>query len=158
MAGRGGRKAMRPVAHTLIDSVHAPMAQVFAFLTSPGHMPDWWPDCTGVEYEAPLKRGARFTAKFGGRATEFEVVDYAPPATFGWAERGERTGWKTFFRLDGRGGSTALTIREVWMPRSVIGWLRGHLREKRAGQRRLSGVLDRLRRMEAGCKPPERNL
>src|SRR5690242_5779865 len=97
----GGRKAMRPVAHTLIDSVHAPMAQVFAFLTSPGHMPDWWPDCTGVEYEAPLKRGARFTAKFGGRATEFEVVDYAPPATFGWVERGERTGCKTFFRLDG---------------------------------------------------------
>jgi hypothetical protein len=44
------------------------------------------------------------------------------------------------------------------MPRSVIGWLRGHLREKRAGQRRLSGVLDRLRTMEAGCKPPERNL
>lgn len=142
---------MRPVAHTLVESVHVPMAQVFAFLTSPGRMPDWLPDCTGVEYEAPLKRGAKFTARFGERVTEFEVVDYAPPATFGWAERGERTGAKTFFRLDGMAGSTALTIREVWTPRSLGAWFRGHFREKRHVERRMSGVVKNLRSIESGC-------
>ena len=149
---------MRPVAHTRIDSVHVPMAQVFAFLTSPGRMPDWLPACTGVEYEAPLKRGARFTAHFGERVTEFEVVDFSPPATFGWAERGERNGYKTFFRLDGKGGSTALTIREVWMPRSLGAWLRGHFREKREAERRLSGLVERVRAMESACRPAERTL
>ena len=149
---------MRPVAHTFIDSVHVPMAQVFAFLTSPGRMPDWLPACTGVEYEAPLRRGARFTAHFGERITEFEVVDFVPPATFGLAERGERTGCKTFFRLDGKSGSTALTIREVWMPRSLGAWLRGHLREKRDAERRLSRVVQRVRSMESACRPLERGL
>lgn len=149
---------MRPLAHTLIESVQVPMAQVFAFLTSPGRMPDWLPDCTGVEYEAPLKRGARITAHFGARVTEFEVVDYAPPATFGWAERGERKGSKTFFRLDGRAGSTALTIREVWTPRSLLGWLRGHFREKRAVERRLSGLVEQVRAIESVCRPAKRGL
>lgn len=149
---------MRPVAHTLIESVQVPMAQVFAFLTSPGRIPDWLPDCTGVEYEAPLKRGARFTAHFGKRVTEFEVVDYAPPATFGWSERGERQGSKTFFRLDGNGGSTALTVREVWMPRSLLGWFRGHCRDKRAVDRRLSVVVENIRAIEAACRPAEQRL
>lgn len=149
---------MRPVAHTVIEWVHVPMAQVFAFLTSPGRMPDWLPECTSVEYEAPLKRGARFTASFGERVTEFEVVDLAPPATFGLAERGERKGSKTFFRLDGRGGSTALTIREVWTPRSLRAWVRGHFREKRDVGRWLSRVVERVRTMETVCKAPVRGL
>ena len=149
---------MRPVAHTVVEWVHVPMAQVFAFLTSPGRMPDWLPECTGVEYEAPLKRGTRFTARFGERVTEFEVVDLAAPATFGWAERGERTGSKTFFRLEGRGGSTALTIREVWTPRSLVAWLRGHVRQKRDVKRRLSGVVERVRNMEAACTPAVRGV
>jgi uncharacterized protein YndB with AHSA1/START domain len=149
---------MRPVAHTVIEWVHVPMAQVFAFLTSPGRMPDWLPACTGVEYEAPLKRGTRFTASFGARVTEFEIVDLAPPATFGWAERGERRGSKTLFRLDGRGGSTSLTIREVWTPRSLLGWLRGNFRQKRDVTRRLNGMVERVRNMEAVCKPPVRGI
>ena len=149
---------MRPVAQTVVEWVHVPMAQVFAFLTSPGRLPDWLPDCTGVEYEAPLKRGTRFTASFGERVTEFEVVDLAPPATFGWAERGQRKGSKTLFRLDGRGGSTALTIREVWTPRSLLAWLRGHIREKRYVRLRLSRVVERVRTMEEVCRAPVRGL
>jgi uncharacterized protein YndB with AHSA1/START domain len=136
---------MRPVAHTLIDTVEAPMVRVFALLTSPGRFPDWLPGCTGVEYEAPLRQGARFKARFGARVTEFEIVDFAPPATFGWVERGERQGCKTFFRLDGARGSTSLTIREVWTPQSVVAWWRGRFLDKRAAQRQLGGVLLRLR-------------
>ena len=149
---------MRPVAHTLSESVQVPMAQVFAFLTSPGRMPDWLPQCTEVAYEAPLKRGAKFTAHFGERVTEFEVVDYVPPATFTWAERGQRTGSKTFFRLDGVAGSTELTIREVWMPRSLGAWLRGRFREKRHVDRRLSSLIKNLRSIELVCRAPVRGL
>src|SRR2546427_1725342 len=63
--------------------------------------------------------------------TEFEVVDFTPPTTFGWVERGERNGWKTFFRLDPTAESTAVTVRDVWAPRSLVAWLRGRLFEKR---------------------------
>ncbi len=149
---------MRPVAHTLVQSVQVPMAQVFAFLTSPGRMPDWLPDCTLVEYEAPLKRGAKFTARFGERVSEFEVVDYAPPATFGWAERRGRKGSKTFFRLEGRAGSTALTIREIWTPRSLLGWFLGRMRQRREVERRLNGVVQRVRTMESACRLPTKNI
>src|SRR5690242_4958125 len=149
---------MRPVAHTLVQSVQVPMAQVFAFLTSPGRMPDWLPDCTLVEYEAPLTRGAKFTARFGERVSEFEVVDYAPPATFGWAERRGRKGSKTFFRLEGRAGSTALTIREIWTPRSLLGWFLGRMRQRREVERRLNGVVQRVRTMESACRLPTKNI
>jgi uncharacterized protein YndB with AHSA1/START domain len=149
---------MRPVAHTLIESVQVPMAQVFAFLTSPGHMPDWLPDCTRVEYEAPLKRGAKVTARFGERVSELEVVDFAPPATFGWAERRGRKGSKTFFRLDGRAGSTALTIREIETPRSLLGWILGRIRHKREVTRRLKGVVERVRTMETACRLPTQKI
>ncbi len=91
---------MRPVTHTLIDHVRAPIDRVFTLLTDPGRMPEWLPGCSGVETEAPLKKGARFKPRFGTRLTEFEVVDFAPPNTFGWVERGQRRGSKTFFRLD----------------------------------------------------------
>ena len=149
---------MRPVAHTLIESVQVPMAQLFAFLASPGRMPDWLPDCTRVEYEAPLKRGAKFTARFGERVSEFEVVDYAPPATFGWAERSGRRGSKIFFRLDGNSGLTALTIREVWTPRSLLAWLVGHVRQRREVTRPLKNVAERVRNMETACGLPAKKL
>src|SRR5207237_502306 len=91
----------------------------------------WLPGCAGVESPRPLRKGVRFKARFGNRETEFEVVDFAPPTAFGLVERGERNGWKTLFRLDETAGSTAVTVRDVWAPRSVIAWLRGRLREKR---------------------------
>lgn len=135
---------MRPVAHTLSDSVPIPLVQLYAFLTSPGRIPDWLPGCTAVEYEAPLRQGSRFTARFGERVTEFEVVDFRPPATFGWVERGERKGCKTSFLLDGARGSTSVTIRDVWMPRSLGASLRGRLSGKRKVKRQLSGVVANL--------------
>src|SRR6266849_9670106 len=140
---------MRPVAHTLIDTVEAPMVRVFALLTSPGRFPDWLPGCTGVEYEAPLRQGARFKARFGERVTEFEIVDFAPPATFGWVERGQRKGTRLFLRLDSSGSTTAVTIREVWTPRSFGAWVRGHFFERRKVQRRLRNILENLRTLLA---------
>jgi uncharacterized protein YndB with AHSA1/START domain len=109
---------MRPVSHTLIDSVSAPIDQVFALLTDPRRMIAWLPACDDVYVQSagPLTKGARLVVRFGDRVTAFDVVDFDPPRTFGWVERGLRRGTKTFFRLDARGTGTAVTIREVWTP------------------------------------------
>src|SRR5205823_10605340 len=112
---------MQPVSHTLINSVRAPVDRVFALLTDPKRLAQWLTGCDSVQSQGPLKKGARFTAGFGARQTEFEIVDFTPPTTFGWVERGQRKGWKTFFRLDAGAGATAITIRDVWTPRSLAG-------------------------------------
>src|SRR5881409_2063103 len=138
---------MQPVSHTLINSVRAPVDRVFALLTDPQRIAQWLPGCDSVQSQGPLKKGARFTARFGARQTEFEIVDFTPPTTFGWVERGQRKGWKTFFRLDEAPGSTAITIRDVWIPRSVVAWIRGRLLEKRRVQGHLAAILENLRRL-----------
>jgi hypothetical protein len=66
------------------------------------------------------------------------------PHTFGWVERGERRGWKTLFRLDAAGGSTAITIRSVWVPLSVGAWVRGRFLQKRKVQGQLNAILHNL--------------
>ena len=136
---------MRPISHTLIDSIRAPIEEVFAVLTEPDRIALWLPGCDGVDCEAPLKKGTRIKVRFGARVTEFEVVDFNPPVTFGWVERGARKGWKTFFRLDATGAATAVTIRYAWIPRSPVAWARGRLFEKRRVERQLSAILENLR-------------
>src|SRR2546428_13375217 len=128
---------MRPVRHALINSVRAPVDRVFALLTDPQRIAQWLPGCDGVQSQGPLKKGARFTARFGARQTEFEIVDFTPPTTFAWAERGQRKGWKTFFRLDAGAGATALTIRDGWTPRSLPGRPGGRVFETSRGPRQL---------------------
>jgi len=140
---------MRPVIHTLIDSVRAPIVQVFALLTDPARIAKWLPGCDGAESEGPLRKGARFKARFGQRTTEFEIVDFAPPATFGWVERGQRKGARLFLRLDSSGANTAVTVREVWIPRSFGAWVRGRFLERRKVQRRLHNILENLRTLLA---------
>ncbi len=93
--------------------------------------------------------GVRFKVQFGQRMTEFEVVDFTPPTAFGWVERGGRNGWKTFFRLDRAVESTAVTVRDVWAPRSPIAWLRGRLFEKRRVDTQLEAILSNVRKLLA---------
>jgi uncharacterized protein YndB with AHSA1/START domain len=140
---------MGPVSHTVIQSVPVPIERVFALLTDLGRMAEWLPGCAGTESDKPLRKGVRFKVRFGQRQTEFEVVDFAPPTTFGWVERGERNGWKTFFRLDQRAESTAVTVRDVWAPRSLIAWLRGRLFEKRRVDTQLEKIVANLRKILA---------
>jgi len=87
--------------------------------------------------------------RFGERTTEFEVVDFTPPTTFGWVERGGRNGWKTFFRLDPSAQSTAVTVRDVWAPRTLIAWVRGRLFEKRRVNTQLEAILANVRKILA---------
>ena len=140
---------MRPVSHTFVDSVRAPVVQVFALITDPARIAKWLPGCDGVESAVPLKKGIRFTARFGARASEFEIIDFAAPATFGWTERGQRKGTKLFLRLDVTGSTTAVTIREVWTPTSFLGWVRGRFFERRQVQRRLQTIVQNLRTLLA---------
>jgi uncharacterized protein YndB with AHSA1/START domain len=138
---------MRPVTRTLIDHVRAPIDRVFALLSDPARMPEWLPDCSAVGIAGPLKNGARFKARFGTRLTEFEVVDFAPPNRFGWAERRQRRGSKMFFRLDFVGGSTSVTVRDEWTPHSLGAWVQGRLLPKREVQRHLKAILQNLQRL-----------
>ncbi len=124
---------MPPVSHALIDRVRAPVDRVFALLSDPARMPEWLPGCTAVEAEGQLKHGARFKVRFGTRLTEFEIVDFAPPNTFGWVERRQRMGSKTFFRLDSVGGSTSVTVRDEWAPHSLSAWVPGSAATEAAG-------------------------
>jgi uncharacterized protein YndB with AHSA1/START domain len=138
---------MRPVAHTVIDSIKVPMVQVFELLSDPTRIQQWLPGCTDVRCDGPLKKGARLTAHFGPRVTQFEIVDFSPPVTFGWVEHGGRIGWKTFFHLHQTGGSTALTIRDLWIPQTFRAWLRGRFFEKRKVERQLYRIVENLRRL-----------
>ncbi len=83
---------MHPVSRTVIQTVPVSIERVFALLTDPGRMAEWLPGCAGTQTDKPLKKGVRFKVRFGERTTEFEVVDFTPPTTFGWVERGERNG------------------------------------------------------------------
>jgi uncharacterized protein YndB with AHSA1/START domain len=139
---------VQPVSYTVIDSVGAPVVQVFSILTDPMRIAKWLPGCDAVECDQPLKKGARLKARFGRRIAELEIVDFAPTATLGWVERGQRKA-KLFFRLDSRGAMTAVTIQEVWNPRSFVAWVRGRFFERRKVQGRLRAILQNLRTMLA---------
>jgi len=136
---------MRPVTHTLIDKVRAPIERVFALLTDPARMAQWLPSCSGAQASGPVKKGARIKPQFGARESEFEVVDFAPPRTFGWTERGQRRGSKTFFRLDKAGDATSITVQIVWVPSGLLAWVRGRFFPKRDVQAQLSKTLENLR-------------
>ena len=140
---------MRPVSRTVIQTLPVSIERVFALLTDPSRMAEWLPGCAGTQSDKPLRKGVRFKVRFGQRMTEFEVVDFTPPTTFGWVERGERNGWKTFFRLDPTAESTAVTVRDVWAPRSLVAWLRGRLFEKRRVDRQLDAILSNVRKILA---------
>lgn len=136
---------MRLICHTLIDHVRAPIDQVFACLADPGRMATWLPACTGVEAEGPLKRGARLTVRFGERVTGVEITELSAPTSFGWEEDGARQGWKTVFQLEAVGGSTRITVRHWWTPRSFLAWVRGRVLVKRRVERTLNAILGNLR-------------
>src|SRR5207247_9426154 len=122
---------MHPVSRTVIQTLPVSIERVFALLTDPSRMAEWLPGCAGTQSDKPLRKGVRFKVRFGQRMTEFEVVDFTPPTTFGRVERGERNGGKTFFRLDPAAEPAAVTVRHVCAPRSLVPRLRGRLVEKR---------------------------
>ena len=100
---------------------------------------------TGVEAECPLKRGARLTVRFGERVTGLEITELSAPTSFGWEEDGARRGSKTLFQLEAVGGSTRITVRHWWTPRSFLAWVRGRVLVKRRVERTLNAILRNVR-------------
>jgi uncharacterized protein YndB with AHSA1/START domain len=137
---------MRSVDHTLVTQVGAPIEKVFSVLTDPARIPDWLPMCESVEIDGPVRKGSRLRVRFSdSRLTVFEIVDYHAPTTFGWVERGGREGAKTFFHLQFAGGSTALTLKDVWQPPSFMAWLKARLNPKRNTKRQMDRAVQSLR-------------
>ena len=138
---------MRPIDHTLISQISAPIEKIFALLSDPARFPEWLPACRSAEAQGPLRKGAKITVRFGEalRETVFEIVDFAAPHTIGWTERGARKGQKTFFRLDFAGGSTAVTIKDVWVPANLVAWIKGKFFPKRNVQKVLDATVNNLR-------------
>jgi uncharacterized protein YndB with AHSA1/START domain len=136
---------MRPIAATKVTSLAAPIERVFEVLTDPTRMARWLPDVAAVEASGPLKRGAQARVRYGERTIVLEIVDHKAPYTFGWIEREGRRGVKTFFRLDWAGGSTAVTVRDIWTPPSLKAWFKAKLTGKRRPDAQAERILQGLR-------------
>ena len=136
---------MRPVRYTVIDHISATSDEVFTALTDPRTIERWLPGCSAVVVDGPIGKGTRLRVQFGSRITELDIVDFHPPRTFGWVERGQRRDYKTFFQLDPTSGATAVTIQEVWTPASIAAWIRGRFFPKRDVLRHQKEILRNLR-------------
>jgi hypothetical protein len=138
---------VKPNATTLTAQVGAPIERVYAALTDPAAMARWLPAASAVEATepGPVHRGGRMRVSFGARQALLEIVDHKPPYTFGWVEREGRPGAKTFFRLDWNGGSTAITVRDVWEPLSAAAWVKSKVSAKRDPKRTLDSMVQGLR-------------
>jgi uncharacterized protein YndB with AHSA1/START domain len=136
---------VRPVSYAAVDRLPAGIEHVFAVLTTPERMPEWLPGCEGAHSDKPVEKGTRIQARFRARIAEFEVTDYTPSNSFGWAERGQRRSSTVGFRLYAVGGSTTVAVREVWTPTSLATWVWGRLVSRRNPQRHVALMLERLR-------------
>jgi len=136
---------MRSITYTLSSTIPAPIDRVFAALIDPFRMALWLPAARAVEAAGPLGQGSRFRVLFDTRDTELEVVDFNPPTVFGWLERVGRRHWQTFFRLEFAGGSTRLTVQQIWTPPSLFAWLRAKLSPRRNTPARLDMMVQNLR-------------
>lgn len=131
----------------LAGDIAAPMDEVFALLVDPRKIPDWLPGCYGVGGAPLIYKGARLLVRFGMRTTAFEITDFVPPTTFGWAEHGARAGSKTFFQLGFAGGTTALKMKHISTFSSLKAWLRSKLNNRRNPHRQLDQTLQNLRKL-----------
>jgi uncharacterized protein YndB with AHSA1/START domain len=136
---------VRPVTYAAVDRFPAGIDRVFGVLTDPDRIPEWLPGCQAAHSDNPVEKGTRIKARFRARITEFEVTDCVPPNSFAWAERGQRRSSTLGFRLYPVGGSTTVTVSEVWAPTSLAGWVWGRLVSRRNPQRHVALILEKLR-------------
>jgi uncharacterized protein YndB with AHSA1/START domain len=136
---------VRPLSYAAVDRLPAGIQRVFAVLTDPDRIPEWLPGCQAAHADDRIEKGARINARFGKRMAQFEITDYIPPTSFGWAERGQRRSSTLGFRLYPVGSSTTVAVHEVWAPTSLASWTWGLLISRRNPQRHVALILERLR-------------
>ncbi len=143
--------AMRPVSLTYAGTVGVSIEKVFELISDATRMPEWLPNCTAaVPGPTHRAKGARHRLRFErqGRKIDIviEVIEYEPPTTYGWVEIIRRRGSKTFFKLQFAGGSTHITMKQVWVPTNWRSWLLGQFYRRRNAHRMFDGLLQNLRK------------
>jgi uncharacterized protein YndB with AHSA1/START domain len=142
---------MRPVSLTYSGTVGVSIEKVFALISDATRMPEWLPHCTAAVPSPTHKgKGARHRMRFErqGRKTDVvvEVIEYEEPTTYAWVEIIHRRGSKTFFKLEFAGGSTRITMKQVWTPTSWRSWFLGQFYRRRNAHRMFDGLLQNLRK------------
>ena len=137
---------MDSATFTFTAAIPTPMSQLFDILTDPARIPEWLPHCHSANCDGPLRKKSRVTLEFGRRTIELVISEFAAPTSFAWTERKPRDGAQTFFQLDFGGGTTTLTVKEVW-PTSGIRGLLGKLLGKRNAKKRFDAMVQNLRKI-----------
>jgi uncharacterized protein YndB with AHSA1/START domain len=141
---------MRPVAFTYSGTVAVPIADVFDLISDPTRLPEWLPGCHAVvPGSATRAKGERhrLTVEREGRQTDIviEIIEYQPPTAYAWVEILHRRGAKTFFKLGFQGGSTRITMKQVWTPPGWRAWLLGQVFRRRNAHRTFERLLQNVR-------------
>ena len=138
---------MRPTSTTFSAPIAAPLEKVFNLLASPDSFPAWMPGCQAANTLGTLKKGSRVSITFGAdRTTILEIVDFAPPSSIGWADRGDRRGSRVFFQLYFAGGATTLSMKDVWEPKKLTDLVKGRIFKRRDAKRFFDSVVNNLRK------------
>jgi len=143
---------MRPVSFIYAGVVAAPIEEVFALLTDPARFPEWLPFCSNVKPALrPNKKGERHRLMYENAnrkvTVEIEIIEFTVPTGYGWVEHRQRTGAKTFFKLQFGGGTTKITMKLIWTPLGWGGWLFGQYRRRRDAHRMFDSLLQNLRKV-----------
>jgi uncharacterized protein YndB with AHSA1/START domain len=143
---------MSPIKHSFSGTIAAPIDDVFRALTDPKRIPDWLPACADVQVPGPaLAKGTRFKFHLdtgrGRREVLADVIEYAPPTLFGWAETNPRRNTKTLFRLQFNGASTGILMQQVSAPRGFLARIRTALFTRRRTARLFERSLQNLQKI-----------
>ena len=122
------------------------MSELFDILTDPARIPAWLPHCHSATADGPLRKKARLTLEYGRRTVEVVLTEFTAPTSLGWTEEKPRNGAQIFFQLAFGGGTTTLTVKEVW-PVSGLRGLWGKLFGRRNAKRRFDGMVQNLRKI-----------
>ena len=138
---------MRATSTTFSAPIAAPLDKVFTLLSSPDSYPSWLPGCQAAATLGALKKGSRISITFpADRSTILEIVDFTPPTTIGWADRGDRRGSRVFFQLYFAGGATTLSMKDVWEPKRLSDLVKGRIFKRRDAKKFFDAVVNNLRK------------
>ena len=134
---------------TLHATLPVGIEPLFALISDPDKMPQWLLGCRSAVADTGVRKGTRLQVNFGRGPVELLVTDFAPPNVFGWAEHGTtaRQGSHTMFKLEFAGGSTNVSMRYVWSPKTLRAWIMGSLLRRRSARRMFETAMVELRRL-----------
>ena len=137
---------MAAASFTFTATIPAPMAELFDILSDPARIPEWMPHCRAAKCDGPLRKKSRVTLEFGRRTIELVITAFTAPTTLGWTEVSPRDGAQVFFQLAFGGGTTTLTVKEIW-PGSGLRGLLGRLLGRRNAKKRFDAMVQNLRKI-----------